>query len=75
MDVLDEFGFDIFDELRHVQRICGAGKTAILPDQNAILVAKIVKIFAFIKTAAPDPDHIHVGLGATSDEMFQLGMG
>ena len=61
-DILDHFHADIFEEFRVVQRIDAAREDELLPDQDAIAIAEIVKAFFFIKTTAPDAQHILVRL-------------
>src|SRR5262245_54282787 len=42
--------------------IGGAGEEKILPHQNPLLIADIVKLVRFVNPAAPDAQHVHVGI-------------
>ncbi len=61
-DVVDGLGLHILKELG-IARVHGAGEHEILPDQDAALVAQLIKIILFVEAAAPYPEHVHVGVG------------
>ena len=41
--------------------IVRTGEHAVVPDQNAELVAEFIEIFVLILSAAPDAEHVHIG--------------
>ena len=71
-DILDHLHVNIFKEIRVIQRVNTAGKDKLLPDQDAIAIAQIVKTLILIKSAAPDTQHVLVGLGRRADQSFQI---
>ncbi len=40
----------------------GARKHEVVPDENALLVAEIIETVLLVLPAAPDADHVHVGI-------------
>src|SRR5260221_8697283 len=59
--VIDRFLANVFEE-RFVTRIQAASEHEILPHENPHFVAEIIKIVTLINSAAPDAQHVHVGV-------------
>ena len=59
-DLLD-FRCDIF-LVFSIHRIATAGKHKILPHHEPKLVANIIESVFLVNAAAPDPNHVHVGV-------------
>ena len=70
-DVLNHFDVHIFKKAGIIQRVDAAGEDKILPDQDAVAVAQVVKALFFVEAAAPDPQHVLVRLGCSTDQPFQ----
>lgn len=69
--------FDVVDGLQtHVLqqrpfgRVDRAGVHEILPDQDALAVAKLIEEVVFVDAAAPDPEHVHVDVDRVPDRAF-----
>ena len=60
-DLLTDFSFD-FGFGTWILWIHGAGKHHILPNHDAILIAKFVEVFRFVCSAAPYSHHIGMGV-------------
>ena len=58
-----------------VRRVQRAGEHEILPHQQPELVAQVVEILALVDAAAPDPHHVHVGLGRAAQVPLVVGAG
>ncbi len=71
-DIFNHFHVDIFQKFLRVQRIDTARENKLLPNQNAVAVAKIVKTFFLIKAAAPNAQHILVRLNRRANETFEI---
>ena len=67
-DVVHRLLFHIAQEF-WVTGVHATGKHEVLPNQHACFVAQIVKDVVFIKTAAPDAQHVHVGVYGGADEV------
>ena len=63
--------FDIVEEIL-AAGIEIAGEHEILPDQQAKTVAEIVEPVFLIEPAAPDADHVHIGLDRGAEKVFGL---
>ncbi|MNU70263.1 hypothetical protein D3C71_596650 [compost metagenome] len=63
--------FDIFEKIRR-RGIDVAGELKILPDHKAEPVAGVVKLLVLVKTAAPDADHVHVGVDGGLQQVLRL---
>ena len=74
-DVFDHFDADVLDKVGIVERVNAARKDKILPDQDAIAVAKIVKALILVKAAAPHAQHVLVRLGCRTDQVLQGSLG
>src|SRR5947209_17781421 len=57
--VIDSFLADIIEKLL-IAGIHAASEHEILPNQNAQLVAEVVKVVALVNPAAPNTHHVHV---------------
>jgi hypothetical protein len=57
-------------ELR-VGRVHAAGEHEVLPDQHAELVAGVVEGLVLVHAAAPDAQHVHVGVDGLDDALAQ----
>ena len=69
--------FDVVDGLQtHVLqqrpfgRVDRAGVHEILPDQDALAVAKLIEEVVFVDAAAPDAEHVHVDVDRVPDRAF-----
>ena len=62
-DVVLRFGFDVRHEIGVEAGIGAAGEHEILPDGDSVFVAQIIKGIVFVDAAAPNAQHIHVGIG------------
>ncbi|TLN05016.1 fructose 1,6-bisphosphatase, partial [bacterium] len=51
----------------------GAGEHEVLPDDEAELVAEVVKLRRLVDAAAPDAEHVHVGLDGRAEQALILG--
>src|SRR5450759_836665 len=71
-DILDHLCTDVFQEVGGIQRVNTAREDELLPDQDAITIAEIVKALIFIESTAPDAQHVLVRLGCRTDQPFQL---
>ena len=58
-------------EIGFVAGVLGAGEHKVLPDQQAFLVAEVIKIGALINPATPDADHVHVGGGGAGEKIVE----
>src|SRR6266481_8057138 len=61
LDVIDRFLANVVEKLL-VARVHAAAEHEVLPDENPLLVAEIIEIVTLVNTAAPDAQHIHVGV-------------
>jgi len=59
---------DLGDERGGFLGVDGAGEHEILPDEEAHRVAQVVEDVLFIDAAAPDAQHVHVGVAGRGDE-------
>ena len=64
---VDGFEAGIFEECRFIEGVGGTGIHEIVPDQDAVAVAGIEEGLVLVIPAAPDAQHVHVGLGAVMD--------
>mgnify|MGYP006955994641 CR=1 FL=1 len=71
LHVVDGFLTDVFQKLPF-GGIEAARKHEVLPDEDAVAVAKLVEKVAFVGAAAPDAEHVHVGVGGVEDGLFVL---
>ena len=60
------------------EKLCAAGihrarEHEILPNQQPFFVAKIIEVFHFIDSAAPNADHVHLGLHRARQQMVIVG--
>ena len=51
-------------------RVDRAGVHEILPDQDALAVAKLIEEVVFVDAAAPDAEHVHVDVDRVPDRAF-----
>ena len=66
---------DLLRDALHILRrdlIIGAGKHEVLPHQKPLLVTQVVEIIPRINAAAPDADHIEVGVHTHLQERICL---
>ncbi len=61
-DLIARLSFDFGHKFRIVFGVHGAGEHEILPDQQAQAVAERIEDVVLIDAAAPDADHVHVGV-------------
>ena len=66
-DVLDRFIPHIVEEFL-TARVHGTGKHEILPYQDAVFIAEVVKEVVLIDTASPHAQHVHVGILYIADK-------
>ena len=60
--LVGDLALDLGQEFR-CRRVEMAGEHEVLPDQQAELVAGLVEAGRLVAAAAPDADHVHVGVG------------
>ena len=74
-DLIVDLGAHFGEEVRR-RGIEIAGEHEVLPDQQAELVAEIVEEILLVEAAAPDADHVHVGVdrGAASSLRVSSGV-
>ena len=65
------FGPDVGVDLRR-SGIHVAGEDEILPHHDAVPVAHFVEIVRLVRAAAPDAQHVHIGLGGAPHEKFRF---
>ena len=70
LDVIGQFCLNIRDKLLIRAGIRAAREHQILPDRDAVAVAQVVKHVIFINAAAPDAQHVHVGLRCAGNQVF-----
>ncbi len=70
-DLFFHLGLHLGEKLRR-RGIERAGEHEILPDQEAKFVAGVVEAVGLVAPAAPDPDHVHVGVGGRVQEIAGL---
>ena len=58
-NILTGLGFDLLPK-RRLLRVCRAGQQEVLPNQQALLVARLIEVVALEDATAPDPNHVHV---------------
>ena len=68
-DIVDGFLTDILQTFC-CHRICAASEHEVLPNQNAVFVTKVVEKIILVDAAAPDTEHIHVGIDRIEDCLF-----
>ena len=49
-----------------------AGEHAVLPYKDAVAVAQVVKVVALVVSAAPNAQHVHVGVRGGRDQKFEV---
>src|SRR5262245_162055 len=54
---------------RLVSRIHAASEHEILPDEDSHLIGNLIEMIRLINAAAPDADHIHVGIADRSKKL------
>ena len=69
--VFNRLDAHVLEEVR-VCRINAAGEHEILPDQDAVAVTQIVERVFGVIAAAPDAQHVHVGVGGALDQPLQV---
>ena len=68
-DVIFRFSADIIHKRRVKSGIGGAGEHEILPDADTEFVAQVVENIILIETAAPNAQHVHVGVSGTLNQI------
>src|SRR5260221_11563781 len=58
-----------------ITRIHAASEHKNLPDENSHLIAKIIEVVTLVDAAAPDAQHVHIGVahGLKQFAVFVLG--
>jgi hypothetical protein len=74
LDLLGRFLANVFLE-RKVAGNHGATEHEVLPDENAELIADVVKVVGFVIAAAPMADHVHVRVFGGLQGLAMLGGG
>ena len=72
--IFDRFDADILEKVG-VGRVNAAGEHEILPEQDAVAVAQIVEHILGVVTAAPDAQHVHVGIDGALQQTIQHRLG
>ena len=62
----------IGEEVGLIERIGHAGEHEVLPDHDAVAVAKLQHLVRSVIAAAPDADHVEVALRRRADVIFEL---
>ncbi len=73
-DVFNGFDLEILEKVG-VGRVNAAGKHEILPDQEPVAVAEIVEHVFRVVTAAPNAEHVHVGVHGAFQQPLQHRFG
>ena len=73
LDVVDGFHAHVLQQ-RPFGRVDRTGVHEILPDQDALTVAKLIEIVVFVDAAAPDPEHVHIDVDRVLDRAL-VGFG
>ena len=74
-NIVPDLGIDLGQKVI-IGGIERAGEHRVLPDKNAKLVTDVVKAVTFIPSAAPDPDHVHIGVDGRLQQIAKcLGPG
>ena len=60
-NIVPDLGIDLGQKVI-IGGIERAGEHRVLPDKNAKLVTDVVKAVTLIPSAAPDSDHVHIGV-------------
>ena len=71
-DIVDRLLPHIFEE-SIISGVHTAGKHKVLPHQNPVAVAEFVEIIIFVYAAAPDTQHIHIGIDGQTDDPLVVG--
>jgi len=69
-----DFVFDIGQEVPRC-RIKSAGEHEILPDEQTFGIAQFVERISLVLSAAPDSDHVHVGLRSAGEQIINVLIG
>jgi hypothetical protein len=70
LDLMANFRLDLGEEGR-LRGVEGAGEHAILPDEDALLVAEIVEVLGLVAAAAPYAQAVHVGRRRRAQEIVE----
>ena len=54
-------------------RVERAGEHEILPDEQAVCIAKLVEVIRLVESPAPDADHVHVRPHGAAEQLFRHG--
>ena len=73
-DVLNHFQTHVFYKFRVIQWVYRTGEYKILPDQDAVTIAQIVKTLLLVETATPNAQHVLVRLCCITNESFQISI-
>ena len=71
--VLERFDAHILFE-SGIFRVNPAGENKILPDENAVAVAQVIKAFFLVEPAAPDAQHVHMGGRGVPQQLLHIGV-
>ena len=68
--IFNRLDADVLEEVC-IGGVDAAGEHEILPDQNAVAVAQVVEHILRVVAAAPDAQHVHVGIDGALEQTFQ----
>ena len=71
-DLVADLDRQIGQEVGIGQRVDAAGKHEVLPDQDAVAVAQVVEGLGLVVAAAPNPDHVVVGVRRGAEQRAEL---
>ena len=73
--LVGRFALDVGQEGFVGAGVLGAGKDELLPDEDALLVAQLVEVVAFVQPAAPDAQQVGVGFQRAVDQHWHNARG